>query len=251
MTPQRREPIVPRPLILRLRRASSLGKRKHSQLDRGGTSMQSITRRELLIAGTGAALSPMLPVLAWAAGEPDKAAFMKGAIEDIRKTRKRTWGRSKLKKLPVVVPFADWDYYFTQGPLEWETKPSEGLKGVTVPTGFVTDLTSVPRLFWNIFPKTGRYAYAAIVHDYIYWVQDRTREEADNSLELAMKDSQVSADNVFAIVTAVRAGGQSAWDDNKKLKDGGEKRVLKKFPGDDQRLISWADWKMRPGVFAE
>ncbi len=39
---------------------------------------------------------------------------------------------------------------------------------VTVPAGFKTDFASVPRFLWSIFPPSGEYAPAAIVHDYLY-----------------------------------------------------------------------------------
>jgi hypothetical protein len=120
---------------------------------------------------------------------------------------------------------------------------------VDVPAGFVTDLTSIPRSFWSVFPKTGRYAYAAVVHDYLYWNQPVNREKADEILEIAMKDSQVPAANVRIISTAVRLGGKSAWDDNTTRKTAGEKRILKQFP--ENLLISWNEWRQRPGVFAD
>lgn len=41
------------------------------------------------------------------------------------------------------------------------------LAGVEVPAGFVTDGASVPRLLWWLFPPTGRYFLAAVVHDYL------------------------------------------------------------------------------------
>jgi hypothetical protein len=44
--------------------------------------------------------------------------------------------------------------------------PSEEI--ITVPVGTITDLTSVPRILWAVFPPHGRYAKAAIVHDYLY-----------------------------------------------------------------------------------
>lgn len=39
---------------------------------------------------------------------------------------------------------------------------------VCVPAGYITDLASVPRVLWNVFPPHGKYAKAAIVHDYLY-----------------------------------------------------------------------------------
>lgn len=41
------------------------------------------------------------------------------------------------------------------------------LAGVDVPEGFVTDGASVPRLLWWLFPPTGRYFLAAVVHDWL------------------------------------------------------------------------------------
>jgi hypothetical protein len=213
--------------------------------------MRSINRRDVLVLGSSSVVSLSHQSLAWAAAEPDKKTFMKGAIKEITRSRKRMKGRSELKHLPIVVPFGDWDYYFTLGVLDWQTKAGDAAVPVNVPSGFVTDLASVPRLFWSVFPRTGRYAYAAIAHDYLYWMQDRPRDQADNVLELAMKDSKVSPEQILAVATAARVGGQSAWDDNSRLKKSGEKRFLKKMPGDEERLISWAEWKKKPDVFAD
>jgi len=38
---------------------------------------------------------------------------------------------------------------------------------VKVPAGYKTDFASVPRGLWNLFPPWGRYAPAAVVHDYL------------------------------------------------------------------------------------
>lgn len=37
----------------------------------------------------------------------------------------------------------------------------------TVPRAFVTDLASVPRIFWRFFPPDGTYTQAAVLHDYL------------------------------------------------------------------------------------
>ena len=36
---------------------------------------------------------------------------------------------------------------------------------VIAPRGFTTDFSSIPRGLWNVFPKTGPYDYAAVIHD--------------------------------------------------------------------------------------
>lgn len=50
---------------------------------------------------------------------------------------------------------------------------------IEVPAGFVTDLASVPRILWMLLPPDGKYAKAAIIHDYLYDNALRTKAEAD------------------------------------------------------------------------
>ena len=50
---------------------------------------------------------------------------------------------------------------------------------ITVPAGTITDLASVPRWLWAVFPPHGRYAKAAIVHDYLYGLGLGTKAAAD------------------------------------------------------------------------
>lgn len=50
---------------------------------------------------------------------------------------------------------------------------------IEVPAGFVTDLASVPRILWILLPPDGKYAKAAIIHDYLYDNALRTKAEAD------------------------------------------------------------------------
>ena len=76
---------------------------------------------------------------------------------------------------------------------------------ITVPTGFITDLASTPRLLWNVIAPFD-VARAAIVHDLLYkairnyrWMKGKIGEDkkliasakkaADKVFLLAMKDS--------------------------------------------------------------
>jgi hypothetical protein len=38
---------------------------------------------------------------------------------------------------------------------------------ITVPTGYITDLASIPRILWIFMPPEGRYIKAAVIHDYL------------------------------------------------------------------------------------
>lgn len=72
------------------------------------------------------------------------------------------------------------------------------------------------------------------------------RAEADDLLDRAMEELQVLTAKRRLIYRAVRLFGSFAWDNNKKDKDGGAKRVLKKFP--PQAAITWDEWRQHPDV---
>jgi hypothetical protein len=139
--------------------------------------------------------------------------------------------------------------YFLTKPITW--KPNEQQKGrlaaADVPPGFVTDFASIPRAFWSALRPDGEYAFAAVVHDYLYWMQDRSREEADETFKIAMQDFEIASRTVAVVYGAVRQFGNFAWTKNARSKRAGEKRILKAFPEDPR--ITWQQWKSRPGVF--
>jgi hypothetical protein len=138
--------------------------------------------------------------------------------------------------------------YFLTAPISWTPNPGQQrYEAVTVPPGFVTDFASIPRIFWSILRPDGVYAYAAVIHDYLYWTQTQSREESDDILKMAMEDFDVGTVTVGTIYNAVRMGGLMAWNDNAEKKRKGEQRVLTRFPQDPR--ITWEDWKQRPGVF--
>jgi hypothetical protein len=147
-----------------------------------------------------------------------------------------------------IVPFADWDYYYITSKLEWRSNDDPSFT-VTVPTGFITDLASVPRIFWSLLPRTARYSYPAIIHDYLYWYQPYERAVADDILKVAMQDLAVPAPQVLAVYSAVRVAGEMAWSANSAARENGEHRILKTFPTDFK--TTWSSWRERPDVFAD
>jgi len=140
--------------------------------------------------------------------------------------------------------------WFLLKPIAWKPGPTQDQKlpSITVPTGFVTDFASIPRIFWSILPPDGEYTYPAILHDYLYWEQPTDKATADLILKAAMEDFGVSKADAFTIYNGVKLGGQSSWDGNAALKAKGEKRILKQFPTDP--TVRWKDWRLRPDVFA-
>lgn len=144
--------------------------------------------------------------------------------------------------------FAD-PVYYMNSVIGWNPKGGQIGKylPVRVPVGFVTDFASIPRVFWSVLRPDGIYTYAAVIHDYLYWEQYLSREESDQIFKFAMEDFRVSTPEMNSIYSAVRLGGQSAWDQNARLKSMGEKRILKRTPSDP--TIRWSSWKLLPEVF--
>jgi len=211
--------------------------------------MLSCTRRSLLAGGAALVLTSQTAF----AADSEKTRFLKEASQDIKKGPQKPElpGESvrQIERLCIPVPFADFDYYYTKGLLKWSSNPGQPPQTIIVPEGFCTDLASVPQLFWSLLPKTGRYAYAAIVHDFLSWTQTGTRLQADDVLFAAMEDSSVNSLTKWTIYEAVRGFGGAAWDGNMKAKADGEKRFLKILPPADQ-LTSWAEWKKDAAHFS-
>ena len=139
--------------------------------------------------------------------------------------------------------------YAVLNPIKWTPGINQppSLPDVVVPVGFVTDLTSVPPVFFSYLRPDGPYAYAAIIHDWLYWEQTIARETADEILDLGMSDFKVDGAKRTIITTAVKTFGKGPWNQNRSDRAAGERRVLKVLP--DDPTIPWSKWKLRPNVF--
>jgi hypothetical protein len=161
--------------------------------------------------------------------------------------RWKTAGRD-VEGLLYLGRFADPVYFLTKK-IAWKPNADQTgkLPSVTVPVGFVTDFASIPRAFWSLLRPDGNYAYAAVIHDFLYWTQALPRDKSDLIFKLAMQDFEIGTSQVTTIYAGVRAGGDGPWKENCKLKAGGERRILKAFPKDPR--IRWEDYKKRREVF--
>jgi hypothetical protein len=171
------------------------------------------------------------------------------SVPDVASTKSWTEevGGKDFKGAPSFFIFVDMDFFALLSPVGWTPKTYQR-KAITVPRGFVTDFASVPRLFWSILPPIGRYGYAALFHDYVYWQQIGTRSEADVVFRDTMDELGVPTWKRAILFWAVRLFGFAAWRGNAALKAKGEKRILTAFPSDI--TIGWKEWKQDPKVFA-
>lgn len=145
---------------------------------------------------------------------------------------------------PRLSPFGDGEYWILLAPLRYRLGKTDLV--ITIPKGFVTDLASVPRAFWSIFPKTGKYMSAAILHDYLYAVQACTKPQADLVLKMEMELFGVPRAQSFSIYQAVDKRGDAAWQENSKLKKAGSLRVIPSDSLDEllaEELDSTKSWQ--------
>lgn len=100
-------------------------------------------------------------------------------------------------------------------PLEYRVGADDSPELIVVPAGFETDFASVPWGLWNLFPPLGRWARAAIVHDWLYATGGEggrySRKQADRIFKEAMKVVGVAGWQREAMYQAVRLGGGCGW----------------------------------------
>jgi hypothetical protein len=114
---------------------------------------------------------------------------------------------------------------------------------IVVPAGFVTDFASTPRALWSVVPPTGRYQLAAVVHDFLYWDQGCSREQADAIFRVAMSESNVKPVERDLMWRAVRTFGQSAWSANASARQAGRPRIIPADKMNIPALVTWPQYQ--------
>lgn len=205
--------------------------------------MNTMTRRSFILTASHVLVS--LPIILHAQNEDPKKLVGK---EEWMATWMMQDPDTRTSDSPLHLGRFKDPIYFTLNNITWVPDPEQASKfrEVEVPTGFVTDLASIPPIFYTELRPDGEYAYAAIIHDYLYWSQTRPREEADEIFKMVMVDYKIKQGVINTIYQAVRLLGADAWKANAQLKAQGEKRILKKYPPTGN--ITWAEWKRQHDV---
>jgi len=118
----------------------------------------------------------------------------------------------------IVTPLPDGKTWIILNDFGYEIGEEGSGNIINVPIGTYTDFASIPRTLWAVFPRWGKYGNAAVIHDWMYWDQSRTRKEADDIFLEGMEVLQVPAWKRRAIYSAVRTFGRIAWNSNQKKK---------------------------------
>lgn len=144
---------------------------------------------------------------------------------------------------PVIAQLAiDPPIFMVAHPLKF--KPSNSPYSIVVPVGFVTDLASIPRFLWWWSAPHEETLGPAILHDFLYWQQTCTKDEADALLYVSLRNVGVGANRALAIYTGVRtSAGTRSWEKNSEKRLSGESRFFTiehaKYLIDSDHIPGW------------
>ena len=116
----------------------------------------------------------------------------------------------------VVTPLSDGKTWIILNDFGYEIGEVGSGEIINVPIGTYTDFASIPRPLWAVFPRWGKYGNAAVIHDWMYWSQSRSRKEADDIFLEGMEVLEVPNWKRNTIYYAVRLFGWLAWRANQR-----------------------------------
>lgn len=82
---------------------------------------------------------------------------------------------------------------------------------ITVPIGYETDFASIPKFLWSILPPHGKYAKAAVIHDYLYTNAIVNKRYADDVFNEAMIVLGVNDNLRIIMYNAVKLFGRGNY----------------------------------------
>jgi len=126
----------------------------------------------------------------------------------------------------IVSPLPDGKHWVVRKPFTYYIGEENSDSFVIVPAGFITDFASVPRIFWRLVPRWGKYGTAAVLHDYLYWCQKYTRKRSDEIFLEAMLVLGTKKSTAKNMYRAVRWCGGKSWKLNKSVGMAGKFAIL-------------------------
>jgi len=127
-------------------------------------------------------------------------------------------GSGFLERPPLMraIPGTKYRKFLLYEPVIYDIGYSGSDDRIIVPSGFITDFASIPRILWVFWPPMGQYSGAAILHDYLYSSQKHSRDRCDDIFMEAMVVLGVSRRTRYALFYGVRCGGWCAWNKHKE-----------------------------------
>ena len=152
---------------------------------------------------------------------------------------------SQFTEALVVTPLADGKTWVILREFGYDVGDEGSGDHVAVEIGFETDFATIPRIFWIVLPRWGRYGNASVIHDWLYWKQTRPRKEADDIFLEGMGVLEVGAVTRYLIYISVRLFGFIAWYRNQADRGAEFDRVQKVV------LVRATARSRRPGTLSQ
>lgn len=83
---------------------------------------------------------------------------------------------------------------------------------MTIEKGFEWDEASIPFIFSWAFPKSGKYAFAALIHDALYYAKHDSQQFADKEFKYWMQATLNSRLQTIVRYAIVRIFGRFWWN---------------------------------------
>ena len=118
---------------------------------------------------------------------------------------------------PLPAGFSGCPKFMVGDPGEWILDGWLEYDGVRVPSGYITDLASIPGALQGLFHVNDETRLPAVVHDWLYTTQERSRAQADELLYRMMRAAGSPRWKAVLFFHVVRTFGGSHWDFRKQL----------------------------------
>ena len=122
----------------------------------------------------------------------------------LRRTRYRPIGATPLR----IEPLPGAKYVRLAGDFQTHSRLAGPIR---IPAGFVSDLASIPRLFWRILPRFGPWCEAAVVHDWLCRHGGIARPLADRVFLELLRRARVRAVPRGLLYAGARIGASRAY----------------------------------------
>lgn len=137
---------------------------------------------------------------------------------------------SKFTKILKVSPYADGKTWVIREEFSYDVGYLGSNNTISVPSGFATDFASVPQVMWWFIAPWGLHGNGAVIHDYLYWMQQRSKKESDLIFLEAMGVLGVNVIKKYIIYYAVKLFGIFAWKSNTNNKSKGVNKIHTQLP---------------------
>ncbi len=137
-------------------------------------------------------------------------------IDDIYLPEVRASGFLERPPLMRPVPGTNYRRFILYDDISYDVGRSRSADRIIVRAPFITDFASIPRFLWAIWPPMGAYSAAAVLHDFLYTSQSRTRRQSDDIFFEAMGVLGVGLITRYALYYGVRIGGWIPWEKKRK-----------------------------------